>query len=212
MYYKVIESFGPNDPRWEEFVDNISTGRLSLNRVKIITIAWIAGIIVCFSLAATDELSLPFEDDGACPFECCTYRQWTVAENTRIYKTRDDKSQVVFTANKGDAVKGVTGIVVTIRPGRALIKKSVALGLDDPVTIPAGETLQVLHYEGEGFSKFWFRGKTYSDEIPFPDEETDSIKTLNGPETVWWVQIENAKGQSGWSKETEHFDHMDACE
>ncbi len=183
-----------------------------MNRNRVILLAWVTGIMVCFSVSAADQLSLPFEDEGACPFECCTYREWNAIENTRIYKTRDEKSEIIFTAGKGEKVKGLTGIVVTIKPGRALIKKPVALGMDDQVTIPAGETLDVLHYEGEGIFKFWFRGKTYSDEIPFPDEETDSIKTVSGPETIWWVKIENAKGQTGWSKETDHFDHMDACE
>jgi hypothetical protein len=27
-------------------------------------------------------LEIPFEDVGACPFECCTYRAWTASEAT----------------------------------------------------------------------------------------------------------------------------------
>jgi len=161
---------------------------------------------------ASDAPSFPYEDEGACPFECCTYREWTVNADTTFYKTRDRNSPVVFLSKKGEKVKGITGVVITLKSGKAITKKTVTLGIDDEVQIPAGKILHVLHYEGEGISKFWFDGKTYSDEIPFPKEETDSLKTETEPETVWWVKVENAKKQIGWSKDTEHFDHMDSCE
>ena len=163
-------------------------------------------------LFAAEELKLPFEDNGACPFECCTYKKWTVAKDTDAFETHEDNSKLVFKMKKGEEVEGLTGIVITMKPGAAAIKKTISLGQDESVTILAGENIALLHYEGEGFSKFWYKGKTYSDEIPFPGEETESIKTLSEPETVWWVKIKNSKGETGWSHETDHFDHMDSCE
>ena len=32
------------------------------------------------------KLSLPFRDVGACPFECCTYREWTANKPTVLLK------------------------------------------------------------------------------------------------------------------------------
>ena len=163
-------------------------------------------------VSSTAQLKLPFEDKGACPFECCTYREWTVRENTVLYDSPHIDRHESFHVQKGEAVRGLTGIVITLKPGRAVVKKAVTMGLDEQVNMKAGEILEILHYEGEGVVKFWLRGKTYSDELPFPGEENDSIKTESAPEMLWWVQIQNAKGQMGWSKETDHFDHMDSCE
>jgi hypothetical protein len=161
---------------------------------------------------AAENLILPFEDKGACPFECCTYREWTVNADTVFYYNPRKEEREAFALKKGETVKGLTGVVITLKPGRAMVKKAVTLGLDDQIDVKAGDILDTLHYEGEGVFKFWFRGKIYSDEIPFPGEENDSIKTESAPETIWWVQVQNAKQQTGWSKETDHFDHMDSCE
>jgi hypothetical protein len=172
----------------------------------------IAIIGPAFAFSAPEDLELPFEDEGACPFECCTYRQWTVARDTVLQESPRIDARESFSLKKGEPVKGLTGIVITLKPGRAVVKKAVTLGLDDRVTTRAGDVLNILHYEGEGVVKFWLRGKTYSDELPFPGEENESIKTETAPETLWWVQVQNTKGRTGWSKEPDHFDHMDSCE
>lgn len=46
----------------------------------------------CASSSGPPALRLPFEDHGACPFECCTYREWTVEEPTVLYRERDVRS------------------------------------------------------------------------------------------------------------------------
>ena len=160
-----------------------------------------------------------YEDFGACPFECCTYRQWTVNADTIFYKDRSTNSPVSFRAKKGEHVTGMTGVVITLQPGKALVKKATTLGTEKhQVQVKPGDVLYVLHYMGEGYYKFWFNGRIYQDQIPSisdrlsPEEKTRQlIQPLNEPQTVWWVKVKNKRGQIGWSKQDRHFDGMDAC-
>ena len=166
-------------------------------------------------------LRLPFEDPGACPFECCTYREWTVEEPTVFYRERDARSPQVFKAGQGEVVTGLTGVVVTHKPGRVVVKRAVTIGGgggEAPVAVPAGAVLDVLHYQGEGFFKVWYQGKTYVQELPFYSEdedpagrETADFRAESAPEDVWWVQVRNRDGKVGWTDQNENFGNMDAC-
>ena len=162
-----------------------------------------------------------YEDYGSCPFECCTYRQWTVNSDTVFYKERSTNSPAVFRARKGERVVGLTGVVITLKPGKAVVTKSMVLGGSGrQVRVEAGDLLYLLHYEGEAFYKIWFRGKIYEDEMPFApgmvylspgDERRQYVRQLSEPQTIWWVKVKNRRGQIGWSKQDDHFDDMDAC-
>jgi hypothetical protein len=169
---------------------------------------------VSIALPNSDPQQVPsnFEDEGACPFECCTYREWTINTETVFYNDRNTSSEVVFKSFKNEIVTGLPGVVITLVPGESAVKKAITLGQDDRVDAKPKDVLYLLHYEGEGFFKFWFRGKVYSDEFPFANEKNEHLETLSEPQTVWWVKVRNGSGQTGWSKETNHFDHMDACE
>lgn len=110
-----------------------------------------------------------FVDAGACPFECCTYRQWTVEERTALLD-RPHGKRVVNTLSKGEVVSGLTGEVISI---------PITPKADDiPDTpIKTGDTFYVLHYDGEGYWKVWFRGKiTYVRK---------SVVAVPQPETEW---------------------------
>lgn len=170
-------------------------------------------LICCFVLTGTtaysQQKSRPsppryYADFGACPFECCTYRQWTVTANTVLYKNRSQGSPVAFRVKKGEKVIGLTGVVITLKPGKAVVQKAMTLGSGNKkVQVKAGDVLYLLHYEGEGFYKFWFGGRIYEDEMSFA--------TVSEPQVVWWVKVKNRRGQIGWSKQDEHFGDMDAC-
>jgi len=167
------------------------------------------------------ELRLPFEDAGACPFECCTYREWTVTAPTEFFRDRDRHSPRVFAAREGERVTGLTGVVVTRKPGRIVLKQEITLeDGQNKVRVPAGAVLQILHGEGEGYSKVWYQGRTYSSDLVSldlaPGEEPDTLSTKGANpdsalDAVWWVQVKNQKGQIGWTDETDHFDGMDSC-
>ena len=175
-------------------------------------------LALCFSLFATGALSAQknpakppqyFEDPGACPFECCTYREWTVLSNTVFYKDRATNSPVVFEAKKGEHVTGLTGVVITSKPGKAIVRKAITLGEDkNKVRARPGDALYLLHHVGEGYMKFWLRGRILSDQIY---DGAGTFRIMSQPETVWWVKVKNQQGKIGWSKQTDHFGNMDSC-
>jgi hypothetical protein len=167
-----------------------------------------------------------YEDEGACPFECCTYREWTATELTVVHENRDSTSGVVFSLQPDEKVIGITGVVVTVEPGVAVVTRplTVTCGAES-LTARPGETFDLLHYEGEGFFKFKFRGRLCSGDVPWPtgtEKEHGSfgdrgpvlnhIRTESLPKTVWWVNLKNRAGKTGWSNEPDHFAHVDACE
>lgn len=159
-------------------------------------------VLLSAVLSASDDAGakMPprvFVDDGVCPFECCTYRQWTVEKPTTLLDQPNGK-QVLGTLAKGDIVQGLTGKVIsTPIPAKA--------DLDIPETpIKKGDTFYVLHYEGEGYWKVWFEGKTTSVH--------QSVMEVPHPKAEWWVKVKDAHENVGWALSQGNFAHQDACE
>jgi hypothetical protein len=114
-------------------------------------------LLACISFAARDASAdgppLPYVDRGACPFECCAYREWSVEADTPIRSRRDPKAPVVFTAGRGETVHGLTGAVVTVEPGRVRVLQDGRLGAEgDGPAVSKGTLIYNLHYLGEGYS------------------------------------------------------------
>jgi hypothetical protein len=153
-----------------------------------------------------------YQDHGACPFECCTYRRWSVVADTVFYKERSEGSGVAFRVRKGEHVVGLTGVVITLKPGKAVVKKATTIGMDKRKTqVKPGDVLYLLHYEGEGIYKVWFRGSIYENEMPPTPDLAGKIQVLNQPDVVWWVKVKNSRSQIGWSKQNKNLGDMDAC-
>ena len=196
-----------------------------MRRIGTILLIIVASLLSQTAAASAQgaQKVLPFyyEDRGACPFECCAYRRWTVTADTIIYKDRVERAHAAFRVKKGEHVMGLTGVVVTLKPGKAVVKKATQLGTNGrQVRVKAGDVLYLLHYEGEGIYKFWFGGRIYEAEMPSaPDQVNQSpadklsqdIQLISEPQTVWWVKVRNERGQTGWSKQDNHFGDMDAC-
>ncbi|HUR98486.1 MAG TPA: hypothetical protein VMZ26_10515 [Pyrinomonadaceae bacterium] len=147
---------------------------------------------------------VPYIDKGACPFECCTYRQWSVEKPTAIRSAMKDSAPVSFRLKAGEKVQGMTGVVITTQPGIARALKNAKLG---EMRIKKGEQFYVLTNLGEGFTKVWFKGRIFQGE-PYDDS---NFKFIREPKSIWWVKIKNRKGQIGWSREPEHFGNVDQC-
>ena len=146
----------------------------------------------------------PYVDKGACPFECCTYREWTANKPTAARRSMSDASPVSFRMKTGEKVVGVTGVVITTQPGIVRVLKKITLG---KVKLNRGDELFLLTYLGEGFSKIWFKGRIFED-APY-DEST--FKLIRQPKSIWWVKIKNRRGQIGWSRQPDNFDNKDQC-
>jgi hypothetical protein len=110
----------------------------------------------------------PYEDAAACPFAGCVYREWVANEAVAVLQQRRPGAAVAFHLTKGERVQAISGVVVTLTPGR--------LGSNC----------------GDGSNQC---------------AETN----LEQPQSVWWVQIRNAKGQIGWTDQPEKFGNKDAA-
>jgi hypothetical protein len=161
----------------------------------------------------TAALPVPFESEGACPFECCVYRTWSVQRATDVRGARQKDAPVAFTLPAGGKVEALTGVVVVSRLGRARASREVAIeGLG---TLRAGDEATVLHPVGEGYWLVWRDGKKGTAQVgpksdrPGPwDPELNPIET---PEFRWWVQVRDGQGRTGWTDAPDHFGNKDRC-
>jgi hypothetical protein len=170
----------------------------------VVGIAILAGIFATATLGQNSRPPIPFVDKGACPFECCTYRDWTVDKPTAVRSTMSDRSRIAFRLRKGEKVRGVTGIVVTSQPGEMRVLKRTKIGR---FIAKPGDRLYLLTYIGEGFHRVWFKGKISEEETY---DET-KFRQIRAPRSVWWVKVRNARGQIGWSREPDNFGNKDQC-
>ena len=162
---------------------------------------------------------VPYEDHGACPFECCTYRTWTVNAETPVRTDRRDNAPVAFRVRAGEQVDGLTGVVVTTKLGKAIIREPIVVD-PDKLELRPGEVVYVVNYIGEGVWKIWTRGRLYHLEIagkeetcgrPAPEPGPCAAQIVEEPKTVWWAKVRNRTGQEGWTRQLDHFDNIDAC-
>jgi len=176
----------------------------------------------CSASSEEAKLKLPFYDWGACPFECCTYRNWETNKPVIVRDKPSGTANELFRIPTHQPVLGITGVVITTKPGVSKIVKPVQLGYSKDgkgplLSLLPGEAIYTLHYLGEGYELFWYEGHTYSDQsnvseqaygdVPFEG----TVKVESRPETTWWVKIKDKKGRKGWSEESDGFDNMDAC-
>lgn len=100
--------------------------------------------------------------------------------------------------SKGERVKALTGEVIS-KPVPVRADRDIP---DTPVK--AGDTFYLLHYDGEGFWKAWFRGK----KIQVDEGDINGPK----PKSVWWAKIKDSRGRVGWAlSEKNNFGNQDAC-
>ncbi len=157
---------------------------------------------------------LPFEDDGACPFEGCRYGEWTALTTVEVHSDRRTTAPVAFRVQPGERVTAVTGVVVTLRAGRVQFDRPQRLYTSaGPIDVSPDQTLYLLTYQGEGFTKAWFNGRLYH------DVDASSVlnavcrtpgrcpgRVLEPARSEWWVQLRNQAGQIGWTRDAARFD------
>lgn len=149
-------------------------------------------------------------DRGACPFECCTYRAWTVDADTELYD-RPGGARLGVVLKRGERVSGLTG-EVRVRPQLVNV-------LEDHQPFAKGDVFYLLTPIGEGFFRIWYRGKVSKVEVhAFPPEGPRFCPTREcwaKPEGdyryKWWVRVRSESGTDGWSDEPDHFGNKDAC-
>lgn len=168
--------------------------------------------ILLSSAFATSTPSRPpkiYIDKGACPFECCTYGEWSVIRDTDLYSAVDGKT-LVATAKAQTKVKGVTGEVHVI-PTKVTV-------LEKHGPYKRGDIIYILTEEGEGHYKIWNNGEISSDGDIYQlfDNGSPKLRAYWGkpdgkPQSTWWVKIQLPDGKVGWTKETKNFGNIDSC-
>jgi hypothetical protein len=173
--------------------------------MKIFFAAIFSMLIAAFAaFGQNSRPTMPFVDKGACPFECCTYREWTVDKPIAIRSAMRDGSSIAFRLKKGERVRGLTGSVITSQAGEVRVLKRTKIGR---FTAQPGDTLYLLTYVGEGFHRVWFKGRITEEET----YDRKIFRELRKPKAVWWVKIRNSRGQTGWSREPDNFGNKDQC-
>ncbi|HEY9852634.1 MAG TPA: hypothetical protein V6D28_24395 [Leptolyngbyaceae cyanobacterium] len=196
---------------------------------RILKPSWLLALLIAILIPAIafaqNRPPLPYEDPGACPFECCTYSEWLVNKTTPIHRTRNNNSPVVFTVNPRERVRGVTGVVITTKAGEIRITRPITIkdysnarGTNTARNIQArpGDIVYLLTSQGEGSYKAWFKGKFIiisAIDVMEANKPGSAGAGSNIPRTTstWWVQIRNRQGQTGWTDRVQNFDNKDAC-
>src|SRR5262245_44307214 len=103
--------------------------------------------------------SIPFYDWGACPFECCTHRDWTAIEDVTLYERRSRESREVGRMRRGETARAMTGVVITTELGETRVLRSIEIGYRKNSTKPElslkpGESVYTLHSKGAAYDVF----------------------------------------------------------
>lgn len=187
-------------------------------------LALLVAILIPFAAQAQTRPPLPFEDVGACPFECCTYREWIANKTTAIRRTRNNNSPVAFTVAPRERVQGVTGVVITTRAGEIRIRRPITIqaysprgnNTSRPIQARTGDIVYLLTSHGEGEYKAWFKREIIIINAIDVMEQNQpgsagSGSRLPSTTSTWWVQIKNRRGQTGWTEQARNFDNKDSC-
>ncbi len=187
--------------------------RLTVLRLLVVAVS-IAG---CARTAPQAGPRIPYDDDGVCPFSCCTYREWTVDWDTDLRSDRRDDAPAAVHVALGQTVQALTGVVTTTKVGRATASRQITIGATHLV-VPAGETIYLLRNVGGGDWKIWFNGVVDQQYIPNQacsgQQQTSdecAIQISVQPETVWWAKVQGPQGREGWTREIDHFGNIDSC-
>ena len=122
----------------------------------------------------------PYIDVGACPFECCAYRDWRTERETTVFDKPGGRK--IAKLNKGEWINALDGETHSI-PLRVVATHEIT-----EAGIHRGDTFYVLHYEGEFYWKIWYKGKTFDTESGDP----------RFPKTTWWARVRQKNGSIGW--------------
>jgi hypothetical protein len=183
-----------------------------------ICLLWVSpgyGLEVKKATGTLDKLPKVYIDEGACPFECCTYGEWIALEQTELFD-RPDGNQVIATVERCEEVQGVTG-EVHIKPNPVQVIKATVDEIGN--RFEPGDRFYLLTPLGEGFFKAWSNGVLFDvDGIFILSKEDCEANTndcwavyQNEPgEDPWWVQIKTSAGKTGWTRQS-NFDGQDSC-
>lgn len=179
-------------------------------------------VLVCAASRAQTPPSVPFVNHGLCPFECCTYREWSADSSIRVFTQVRDTSAVAFVIPAGRRFQALTGDVYVTTLGRVLARRPLPppRPYDLPDSVPMwnpGDTLYLVGYIGEGAYRVWWRGHVieldsgyWREGYPNPDPNADAV-LVTPMVSDWWVRVAFGD-RRGWIRMDEaKVGGADAC-
>jgi len=134
---------------------------------------------------------------GACPFECCLYREWTAESRIPLRVSPDEASPTGGYLEPGTEFAADSGFVAVTGIGLVAVSEPV-MPLPDRELIP-GDTLLLLDYVGEGFYNAWFDGEEVQVADFWSYATGDPKGEVIGEHTTeWWVHATRPDGLTGW--------------
>ncbi len=158
------------------------------------------------------EPKLPVIDPNACPSEGCTFREWTVTKESTLYSSWQDGRTEVGRLKPRDKVIGLTGVHITRKPDRILVKQAIP-----ELSLKPGNVILRYMYVGEGYANIWAKGEWHKEYDSSFITERDGSGCSEGCAAVvaqdgvkeWWVQVKVDNGQTGWVLARDNFEGMD---
>jgi hypothetical protein len=155
---------------------------------------------------------------GVCPFECCTYRDWTLETTATVRAEPSADASVIANLAVGTVIRADSGNVYVTQPG--LVVADQPFPVEETPNAPmvaAGDTLYLLDNMGEGFVHTRYRGRIYetSGAAWFgggPPGSTTAGRLIRETVSQWWAHVTLADGRAGWVlMDDVRVDGADAC-
>lgn len=149
---------------------------------------------------------------GACPFECCVYREWVAEGPIAVVGSQRERGRPRFTIAPGERFRADSGNVWITGLMLVAVQQPVA---DSPYwSFIAGDTLVVLDHLGEGHFNVWHAGRVLDVEGFWEAwQGRGGARTLGAPGSEWWVHVTLLDGRTGWFEAAPdvRFSGADAC-
>jgi hypothetical protein len=165
-----------------------------------------------------------FTSWGACPFECCVYREWLAEASVVVRVAPSERAAVVVTIPGGERFEADTGFVRVRSPQLVIVTapveayyEPVGPGSGRPDTLEVGDTLLVVHHVGEGHWLLTDGENRFSAEQFWPTDDYTPYQGARGSaigehEAEWWARVRTAAGAEGWiDAYASDLGNVDAC-
>ncbi len=196
-----------------------------LSRVEIIAAVSLAALMPPPALAQSSERpSVPYIVQNACPFECCTYRDWQAYAAIPVHVKPARSAPVRFHLRNLEHMKGDSGNVIVSRLGVVVARAPFGIGGYDEkgtvIPVPRGDTVYVLSYTGEGVWNTWYRGRVQATDQNWdepgqtylPGVKRSPARMVQKPKSEWWAHVTRKSGAKGWIlMDLDKVGNVDAC-
>lgn len=153
-------------------------------RRRWLTLTGLGLLLASMALAAEPRPPESMTEEGACPFECCTYREWTVLVDTPLREAPNDRARILGKARKGATVQGLTGIVIVTKPGQMEVLRDYS-SAESGHSYQRGDIVWIYTERGEGFFEVWHDGETYDEEAAFMYQDRGGRASCVDAGTCW---------------------------